>query len=267
VSTKDLYLDLLKRALTNSIYEGSELELVVMNGPLRGPIGKYLEKRNVRLFKRTAKTIREQGKSCPEFAHTMVSHARLDNVQECVERVIAERIPGDLIETGVWRGGCAILMRGVLKAHGVGDRSVWVADSFAGLPKPTAAADKRDSQVSELWKEERLMVSIEEVKGNFDRYSLLDSQVKFLKGWFSDTLPNAPIEKLAVARLDGDMYQSTLDVLSNIYPKLSPGGFLIIDDYNVEACRQAVTEYRSEQRITEPIEKIDWTGVFWRKAT
>lgn len=80
--------------------------------------------------------------------------------------------------------------------------------------------------------------SLEEVQENFRRYNLLDDQVQFLKGWFCDTLPTAPIEKLAVLRLDGDLYESIMDGLNALYDKVSPGGFIIVDDYgDFEPCR------------------------------
>src|SRR5947209_863300 len=128
---------------------------------------------------------------------------RLSNLQFCVEDVLKNGVPGDLIETGVWRGGASILMRAVLKAHGVTDRRVWVADSFEGLPKPdhgTYAADTMD--VHHRYR--HLAVCLDEVKRNFQKYDMLDEQICFLKGWFKDTLPIAPIEQLAVIRLDGD---------------------------------------------------------------
>ncbi len=96
---------------------------------------------------------------------------------------------------------------------------------------------------------------------------MLDEGVRFLKGWFKDTLPSAEAEAYAVLRLDGDMYESTMDALNALYPKLSPGGFLIVDDYGaVPACRQAVEDYRAVHGIDEPIIEIDWTGAYWRKA-
>jgi O-methyltransferase len=111
-----------------------------------------------------------------------------------------------------------------------------------------------------------LGVSVEQVKANFSRYGLLDDQVRFLKGWFSETLPSAPIERLAILRLDGDMYESTMDALRALYPKLSIGGFAIIDDYGaLPQCRQAVEDYRREQGIVESIQTIDWSGVYWQR--
>lgn len=208
---------------------------------------------------------RIEGRVWPGYADTMIGLIRLDNLQSCIETVIKEGVEGDLIETGVWKGGACIFMRGVLAAYSVEDRRVFVADSFEGLPKPDSAmyaADKGD----EHYKQHFLSVSKEDVERNFEKYGLLDKQVVFLKGWFKDTLPNAAIEKLSILRLDGDMYGSTMDALINLYPKLSVGGFCIVDDYAIEGCRKAVDDYRSEQQIDAEMIEIDWTGIYWRKA-
>lgn len=209
---------------------------------------------------------REYGQDWPSVAHSMIGLKRMQNVRDLTESVMGNRVPGDLIETGVWRGGACIFMRGILRTYGVTDRIVWVADSFAGLPPPNEEqypADKGDT--FHTYRE--LAVSLAEVKANFERYELLDDQVRFLEGWFKDTLPNAPIEKLAILRLDGDMYESTTDALKALYPKLSVGGYAIIDDYNVVAgCRQAVSDYRTAHAIEDPIQEIDGVGVFWRRT-
>jgi O-methyltransferase len=208
---------------------------------------------------------RMNGRDWPLYAETMIGYKRLSNVQDCVTDVIKNNVEGDLIETGVWRGGTVIFMRAILKAYDVKDRFVWVADSFEGLPKPDAgkyAADKDDT----LYTYDELKISLETVKENFRKYDMLDDQVRFLKGWFRDTLPTAPIDKLAVLRLDGDMYESTMDALVHLYPKLSPGGYVIIDDWGVlENCRKAVVDYRNEHDITEEIIPIDADGIFWQK--
>jgi hypothetical protein len=198
----------------------------------------------------------------------MIGMERMANLRHCVEEVLAMGVPGDLIETGVWRGGATIFMRGILKAHGVQDRRVWVADSFEGLPRPDVAKYPADTGDQHHTYNALLGVSLEQVKSNFERYGLLDEQVCFLKGWFKDTLPEAPIEKLAILRLDGDMYESTMDSLTHLYPKLSVGGFLIVDDYGIESpgCLQAVEDYRQAHQILEPIQRIDWGGVFWQRS-
>jgi len=209
---------------------------------------------------------RDEGRNFTSDADTMIGAARLDNLQACVVDVLRRGVPGDLIETGVWRGGASIFMRAVLKAYGVTDRTVWLADSFQGLPRPDPVRYPADAK-DELWKASALAVPLEEVKANFASYGLLDDQVRFLVGWFSETLPSAPIERIAVLRLDGDLYQSTMDALTALYPRLSVGGYVIVDDYGaMESCRRAVTDFRRDRGITEEIERIDWTGVFWRRS-
>jgi O-methyltransferase len=244
---KDLYLDLLKRCLTNLIYRDPS----TLHGAPRD-----FDLRN-----------RAEGRDWPVVAHTMIGVKRLDALHFCVEDALHRGVAGDFIETGAWRGGACIFMRGALKARGVTDRVVWVADSFEGLPPPSSERCPQDAgNVFHAQKE--LAVSLEQVQENFRRYDLLDAQVKFLKGWFRDTLPKAPIERLAILRCDGDLYESTLDALTHLYPKLQPGGYAIIDDYgDLGACRQAVTDYRRAHGIDDPIIPVDWSGAFWRKES
>jgi O-methyltransferase len=140
-----------------------------------------------------------------------------------------------------------------------------VADSFEGLPRPDHIKYKADLNDLHYQKDE-LAISLEVVKKNFEKYDLLDDQVKFLKGWFKDTLPVAPIQKLSILRLDGDMYESTMDGMVNLYHKLSVGGFLIVDDYNVvRGCKQAINDFRETNNIKEEIKFIDWAGIYWKK--
>jgi O-methyltransferase len=113
-----------------------------------------------------------------------------------------------------------------------------------------------------------LAVSLDEVKNNFSRYGLLDQQVIFLKGWFKNTLPDASIHQIAVLRMDGDMYESTIDALNNLYSKVSVGGFVIVDDYNyIDSCKQAVNDFREAHGIQDEIITIDWTGVYWKRSS
>ncbi|TLY51148.1 MAG: macrocin O-methyltransferase [Gammaproteobacteria bacterium] len=197
------------------------------------------------------------GRDWPLRAHSMIGKARMENLRGAIEYVLKENVPGDFIETGIWRGGACILMRAVLAAYGVTDRVVWCADSFEGLPEPNAALYPADAG-DEHHTFAPLAVSLDEVQANFAHYGLLDERVRFLKGWFKDTLPGAPIARLAILRLDGDMYESTMDGLSALYAKVSPGGVVIVDDYGaVAACKQAVTDFRQAQQIDEPIRDID----------
>lgn len=157
-------------------------------------------------------------------------------------------------------------MKACLEAYGdAKGRQVWVADSFRGLPSPSPDAYPPDTGL-DLWRWRELAVSLDEVRANFAKYGLLDEAVRFLKGWLKDTLPAASIEQLALLRIDVDMYESTMDALRWLYPKVSVGGYVIVDDYGaIPACRQAVDDFRAECSIREALCPVDWTAVYWRK--
>ena len=157
-----------------------------------------------------------------------------------------------------------IFMRALLKCYGVQERSVWAADSFEGLPKPNTRLFGNRAGV-DLSNKDLLKVSLDEVKENLARFGLLDDQVKFLKGWFCDTLPSAPIKQLALLRLDGDLYESTIDALNALYHRVSPGGYVIVDDYNSwHSCKEAVNDFRNKHQIEEIIKPIDSHAIYWK---
>ena len=199
-----------------------------------------------------------------ELSHTMIGRKRLDNLQQCMETVLTENIPGDFIETGIWRGGACIFMRGVLVAHGITDRTIWAADSFEGVPPPTWPEDAGFDISRDVLPV--LAVPLEDVRQLFQRYGLLDDKVQFLKGWFKDSLPIAPIEQLAILRLDGDLYESTMTALVPLYDKVAHGGFVIVDDYgSCPPCKRAIDDFRMERGITDALHVIDRQSVYWRK--
>jgi O-methyltransferase len=267
-----LYLDLLKKTLRFSFWEdpGKPIEVVAYRAGVIRPIvlgfARLLAKLRLRIVVLQDMELEKRipGSNWPACAHTMVSMQRLDNIQQLVTTVIAEQIPGDLIETGVWRGGSCILMKAILNVSGDTSRRVFVADSFAGLPEPDESKYPSDAG-DKHHVHDFLAVSKEMVEDNFRKYGLLDERVIFLKGWFKDTLPSAPIQNLSVMRLDGDMYESTMDALTGLYHKLSVGGFCIIDDYALPGCRKAVEDFRKNQDISSPLIEIDHTGRYWRK--
>lgn len=271
-----LYLDLLKKCLTRYAFGETYRTVNWSQGglwhALSNPIQKvlsFLTSRRLALAYRVPfdPVARAEGRDWPVEAETMIGLRRLDNLQYCITNILRQGVPGDLIETGVWRGGATIFMRAVLKAYGDTERLIWVADSFQGLPRPDSRRYPTDAG-DRHWAFKPLAVPLEEVKANFLRYGLLDDQVRFLPGWFRDTLPNAPMERLAVLRLDGDLYESTIVALRSLYPKLSVGGYVIIDDYGaVPACKMAVHDFREEQGIKEELVSIDWTGVFWQRLS
>jgi hypothetical protein len=267
-----LYLDLLKRALVR----WGEDEIV--ERPVEPPEAEAKRQTRdhlARLGWQVTRRIpfdaaaRETGQDWPSQAETMIGMKRLDNLQHCIQAVIADEVPGDLIETGVWRGGSSIFMRACLAAFGDGSRAVWCADSFQGLPPPNPEKYPQDRH-GDWHTHNELAIPLEQVQANFRKYGLLDDRVKFLVGWFSETLPTAPIDRLAILRLDGDMYESTMDGLNALYDKLSPGGFVIVDDYGLPApqdmCRVAVHDFRKTRGIEDEIVEIDQFGVYWRRT-
>lgn len=272
---REMYLDLLKKCLTASIYEESAWQVVEMSkrqakenvrwspfAPVRRFLVRQLRKRQFFVVRACPfdAVKRAKGEDWPCFGYTMIGSARLDNIEMCVRDVLENSVPGDFIETGVWRGGSAIFMRAMLRVCGCTDRIVWAADSFEGMPAPQSRSDGWDLSGIEL-----LSVSLEEVQRNFSRFGLLDDQVRFLKGWFCDTLPAAPIDKLAILRLDGDLYHSTMDALNNLYHKVSRGGYVIVDDYlGWPACRNAVHDFLDARSLHPDIRDIDSESVYWR---
>ena len=196
---------------------------------------------------------------------TTAKPERLDSLETQVRAVLSDGVPGDLAECGVWRGGAAVLMRAVLEATGDAERAVWLADSFAGPPPPDLAAFPEDAK-SSLWAYPGMGATREEVEATFARHGLLDQRVRFLAGWFRDTLPSAPIDRLALLRVDGALYEATFLALEHLYPRLSPGGIVVVVHERLGRCRRAVQDFRSDHGITEPLEDVDRGTVAWRRS-
>ena len=274
---RHLYLETVKRSVAGlthesayelrpAEFEGSVLRRV--NGAVRAGVGiaGRLTAQELALVRRIDEDQRREGGPWPLVGETMIGARRLDHLQRSVEAILAAGTPGDLIETGVWRGGAAIMMRAVLAAHQVADRKVWLADSFSGVPAPDPERHPADAGYK-LHRYDELAVSVERVRANFARYDLLDDQVEFVVGRFRDTLPRLQGHRWSLIRLDGDLAEATHDALENLYPSLSPGGIVIVDDYGaVRACRRAVQEFRSAYGVREPIERIDDSAISWTRA-
>jgi O-methyltransferase len=279
--TKTLYLELLKKTLSdylnvdNPYANGVPPKFWWKKKGFKNLRNKWLVKllrrskiivlRSDGLSTKERQEKREKGLDWPLMqAQTMIGIKRLNNIHELLEDVIDRGIEGDVIETGVWRGGASIFMRAVLKANVITDKKVWVCDSFEGLPIPEPDKypwDKSDAHHTFNF----LAVSKENVAANFEKYDLLDDQVCFVKGYFEDTLTQIPAENFCLIRLDGDMYSSTIVALEQLYPKLSSGGYIIIDDFNLGPCVEAVNDYRKANDITALITDVDGSGAYWCK--
>jgi O-methyltransferase len=196
-------------------------------------------------------TLREIGADWPSKALTMIGLKRLRQLKEACIDVIDKGVEGDFIETGIMMG-CVSME---LKVN----RTIWGFDSFEGLPKPDPKYDPLDDQHHTF---DELRISKEQVEESIKSYGL--SNIKLVKGWFKDTLPIAPIEKIAILRLDGDMYESTIQALEALYPKLQKGGYCIIDDYALNGAKRAVHDYIDSNKLDVDMIPIDPYSIYWK---
>jgi O-methyltransferase len=271
------YLDLLKRTLVNLVYaeDALRLDTVLRDGPGADKLARQRLLRDVRYERPDAYAELVAAKrdgSLDGFwgarlAHTMIGLDGLENLERCAHRVFADGVPGDFLEAGVCHGGASIFLRALQVAYGEYDRATWLADSFAGVPPPTHPVDREhDLDLTEErvpW----MAAGLDGVRDNFETYDLLSDRVRFLPGLFAETLPDAPVERLAILRIDGDLYASTRDALEALYDRVSEGGYVIVDDYGcLEPCRIAVDEFVAERGLDVELNQVDWTRVCWRKT-
>ena len=263
------YLDLLKAAILDLHYLENELRIehllecaevgTAISPQKLGDPARYMSKELGHL-----KQAREAGEPShlgtkangrsDSLAYTGVGRVRLDQLEACLDTIREQAIPGDLIEAGSDGGGSGVFLRGYLEAYEMTQRNVWVADRFdRGL------ADDNGSVT-------RFPVDLNTVREAFERFGLLDERVRFLQGPPAETVVDAPIGKVAILRIDGDRAEEIAGILDAAYDRVVPGGFVVVDDYWSEECRRAVDGFRSERGIDEPIERIDWSGAFWRRT-
>ena len=204
---------------------------------------------------------------------TLVGPARLASLYKQLRQLVSDEIPGDVIEAGVWRGGCCIWMRAILNSLG-DTRQIVLADTFRGFPPPDVEnypTDARDlKQIPLRTKIGFVPASVAEVQANFARYNLLSDLVEFVEGPFRETLPGLEERQWSLIRLDGDSYEATWVSLDYLYEGLSPGGYCISDDYGdpgkTGQAKKAVDDFRAEWDIVDPLEWVDRSCVFWRKS-
>lgn len=268
------YLQLLRKALVNLIYPEHELHLRYLEAK---PAGDHLNVQralrdlrydDVTSFKELVSGKRDGRNfrgAVTRDAHTMVGLRRLENIEYCAAQIFAAGTEGDFLEAGVCQGGASIYMRALQVAYAQEHRRMWVADSFEGLPPPRSEVDEGLDFTEERmpW----LAASLQAVQDNFRTYDLLSDNVRFVKGWFSHSLEACEVERIALLRIDADLYESTHQVLQALYDRVSVGGFIIVDDYHAfRACRTAVDEFRSERGITDPLRRVDWTATCWQRT-
>jgi O-methyltransferase/8-demethyl-8-(2,3-dimethoxy-alpha-L-rhamnosyl)tetracenomycin-C 4'-O-methyltransferase len=241
-ANRDAYIDLIKRAITNYVYLGGETP----QDAFRCVSHYDLEQSRWKIDQLSRPT-------------TLLTKSQLDLIEKAVLAVEAKGVPGDFLEAGIWRGGAIVLMRALLKAYNISGRKVFAADSFAGIPTNTRAIN----DPVDLWSD-RWVASLDEVRQAISRFGLLDDKIKFVVGYFEDSLQSLEGKRFSVVRLDSDSYDSVETSLEYLYPLLSQGGFLIVDDWHLPGCRMAVMDYRSQLGIRDEVH--EWDGnAYWVK--
>ena len=239
---RDAYIDLIKRSITNHLYLGGD-----------NTFDKF---RCVAHYDLQQSRWKIDPLSRPL---TLLTKKQLDLIENCFVAVEKKGVPGDFIEAGIWRGGAVILMRALLKAYGIADRKIYAADSFAGIPKNTADRNDPVDKWSDRW-----VATLPEVRQNIERFGLLDDRIVFTAGFFADSLKTLAGKQFALIRLDSDSYDSVMTSLDYLYPMVSKGGVVIIDDWHLVGCRQAVLDYRTRHGITDDVLTYD-QNAYWLK--
>ena len=239
---RDAYIDLIKRSITNYHYLGGDASF---------------EK-----FRCATHYDLDQGQwKIDPLARplTLLTKSQLDLIEKSILTLEQRGVPGDFIEAGVWRGGVIILMRALIDAYRIAERKVFAADSFSGIPKNVRALNDPVDSWSDRW-----VASLDEVQQNIGRFGLLDDRIAFTVGYFSDSLKSLAGEKFALIRLDSDSYDSVETSLEYLYPLLSKGGIVIIDDWHLPGSKMAVLDYRSRHGINDEILEYE-ANAYWVK--
>ncbi len=202
--------------------------------------------------------------------YTMTSPNRLIALCDSIRYIVQQRIPGDIVECGVWRGGSMMAAALMLKQMGQTRRSLWLYDTYQGMSRPSAVdvdhqgrrarhlLDSQDRDNAEsIW----CVSSLDEVKSNLAKTAYPPENIHCIVGDVEQTIPATVPWQISLLRLDTDWYKSTRHELIHLFPRLSPGGVLLIDDYGHWAgCRKAVDEFLAECGMPLFLNRIDYTG-------
>lgn len=208
------------------------------------------------------------------WPYTFIGYTNLCQVYDVIGELERGNIKGSIVEMGCWKGGCGAFMALSVKKHG-GQRDVWLFDSFEGLPGFTKedAAKAKIKDVSIVEKKDILKSSPgvfkAEINDAQEIANKLKVKVNVIKGWFQNTLPQAKkdIGKIALLRLDADLYESTKYCLEELYDSVSEGGIIIVDDYGSwKGCNKALHEFLAEKNINNCLLYYPYGGnAYFRK--
>ena len=266
------FLAATKRALVNEHYLETEVRLAhladcvererppqipSLRDPIRHDAVAY---RNLRTVRRTGQV--PEGEDVPPmgYAYGTRGRASLDALTDLLDGLRDDHVRGDLATCGVGRGGTAILLRAYLDAHGVDGRQVWVADRFRAAPEGQLESRTEDGLAA-------LRGDLNQVREGFDHFGLLDDTTRFLQGDLAATLPDAPIESLALLHVGPGLGAAARDALDHLYPRLAVGGAVVVDPGEDDpAAREAVAAFRRDAGLDGPTDPFGATGLTWRKT-
>ena len=202
--------------------------------------------------------------------YTMTSPQRIAALCEAVEYLSRSGIPGDIVECGVWKGGSMMAAAHTLLRLGDTGRDLFLYDTFEGMTTPSARDVSFTGQSAERFlaigertdPESMLCIApLEQVRRAMLGTGYDVARIHLIKGRVEETIPGKAPERIALLRLDTDWYESTQHELRHLFPRLVPGGVLIIDDYgHWQGARQAVDEYLAAQRVALLLHRIDYSG-------
>ena len=202
--------------------------------------------------------------------YTMTSPERLCGLVEATEYVVANDVPGAIVECGVWKGGSMLAAALTLVRLGASDRELYLFDTYEGLPEPGERdVSFKGKPARDMWEEQRdgqglsawCRAGLDEVRAVMETSGHPRARIHYVAGMVEDTVPDAAPDPIAILRLDTDWYDSTRHEMEHLYPRLAVGGVLILDDYGSwEGARQAVDEYLAKQRVPLLLQRLDKAG-------
>ena len=267
------YLDSIKSGLTNEYYLENELriahladvvekqrppELPRLRDPARFDVDAL---RALREQRRTGEVPSDgSALATTDYAYAPAGRLGLDQIQTSLDSIRHDNVRGDLVSTGVGRGGAAILMRAYLDAHSVKGRSVWVVDRFRSAAPDRSAPDLADGLAS-------LHADLNLVRDGFDHFGLLDDRTHFLQGDPAATLPDAPIKRIALLHIGAGTGPDVSAVLAQLYPRLAPDAYVLVDNASDPEVRAAIDAFRAANGITDLETRVGSRGITWRRGT
>lgn len=203
-----------------------------------------------------------------DIVYSMASESEIDFMRIAIKDILQSQIVGDIVQAGVWRGGMSIWMNyliyNLFPGQNIEPRKLWLFDSYGEFPCPTYPRDKYVHPVTEILYENHATTEV--VESNFEKFGIPTSNVYLVKGKFEDSIKNVDIPKISILHLDCDYYDSTLLMIEKYYPKITKGGYIIINNYYYEYihAKIAVDEYRGKNNITNPVIKLGEKYGYWK---